>query len=235
MIPMNGGAIVLFSGGIDSTTALYWARRHFAAVRALTVDYGQQHRVEVAMAGRIAAGLEVDLDVVALPLRGLLRSSLLADGRSIPASLAEARQEPGAPSTYVPFRNGIFLSLAAAVAESLGWRHLVTGFNAIDSPDYPDTTEPFRRKMAAAINQGTKASQGGPRFRIHAPLSALGKKDIVELGFELGADYSHSVSCYRGNEVPCGRCPSCDIRARAFAELGRLDPLLERLSKEGRT
>jgi 7-cyano-7-deazaguanine synthase len=231
---MNKEAIVLFSGGIDSTTALYWARREFAAVRALTVDYGQQHRVEVVMARKIAAALRVDCDVVALPLRGLLRSSLLADGRPIPASLAEARQEPGAPSTYVPFRNGIFLSLAAAVAESHGWRHLVTGFNAIDSPDYPDTTGPFSRKMEAAINQGTSASQGGAKFKVHTPLISLSKKEILALGFELGADYSHSLSCYRGGEVPCGRCPSCDIRARAFAELGRLDPLLERLYKEGK-
>ncbi|MCU0236308.1 MAG: 7-cyano-7-deazaguanine synthase QueC [Acidobacteria bacterium] len=230
---MNKGAIVLFSGGIDSTTALYWARNKFDPVRALVFDYGQQHRVEVTLAKKAAAGLGVECDVVPLPLRGLLRSALLADGRSIPASLAEARSRPGLPATYVPFRNGIFLALAAAVAESHGSRHLVTGFNSIDTPDYPDTSEHFRRKMAAAINEGTAASRGGPRFKVHAPLLRLNKKEIIALGFELGADYAHSVSCYRGSEVPCGRCPSCDIRARAFAELGRGDPLVERLRKEG--
>jgi len=232
---MNKGAIVLFSGGIDSTTALYWALNKFEPVRALVFDYGQRHRVEVAMAKKVAASLDVGSDVVPLPLRGLLRSALLADGRPIPESLDEARGLPGLPATYIPFRTGIFLALAAAIAESHGSRHLVTGFNSIDTPDYPDTSERFSRKMAAAINEGTAASRGGPRFKVHAPLVRLSKKEIIVLGFELGADYSHSVSCYRGSEVPCNRCPSCDIRARAFAELGRPDPLLERLRQEGKT
>ncbi len=231
---MNKGAVVLFSGGIDSTTALYWARKRFEPVRALIVDYGQQHRIEVEMAKRIAAGLGVDYEVVTLPLQNLLRSALLADGRAIPESLAAAREEPGMPATYVPFRNGIFLALAAALAESRDCRHLVTGFNAIDSPDYPDTGVAFTRKMTAAINQGTAANQGGEKFKVHTPLIARSKEEIIALGFALGADYSYSISCYRGAELPCGRCPSCDIRARAFAGLGRRDPLLARLHKEGK-
>lgn len=231
---MNKGAVVLFSGGIDSTTALYWAKKRFDTLRALIVDYGQQHRIEVKMAKRIAAGLGVDYEVVTLPLQNLLRSALLADGRAIPDSLAAARQEPGVPATYVPFRNGIFLALAAALAESRDCRHLVTGFNAIDSPDYPDTTIQFSRKMAAAINQGTAASTGKEKFKVHTPLIALSKEEIIVLGFELGADYSYSISCYRGAELPCGRCPSCDIRARAFAGVGRQDPLLARLHQEGK-
>ena len=231
---MNKGAVVLFSGGIDSTTALYWARKRFDPLRALIIDYGQRHRIEVDMAKRIAAGLAVEHEVLALPLQGLLRSALLADSRAIPESLAAARREPGAPSTYVPFRNGIFLALAAAFAESRDCRHLVTGFNAVDSPDYPDTSVSFSRKMAAAINQGTTAVQGGEKFRVHTPLIALSKEEIITLGFDLGADYAYSVSCYRGAERPCGRCPSCDIRARAFAGVGRQDPLLARLRKEGK-
>ncbi len=231
---MNNGAIVLFSGGIDSTTALHWALKRFDPVRALVVDYGQQHRIEVEMAKRTAARLGINCDVAALPLRGLLRSALLSDGRPIAVSLAESRQEAGVPSTYVPFRNGIFLALAAAYGESHDCRHLVTGFNSIDTPDYPDTTAGFSKKMQAAINQGTSASRGEAGFKVHTPLIALSKKEIIALGFELGADYSCAVSCYRGNEVPCRRCPSCDIRAQAFAELGRTDPLLERLRKEGR-
>jgi len=226
--------VVLFSGGIDSTTALHWALGKFDPVRALTFDYGQRHRVEVGMAERAASSLGVACDVGRLPLRDLLRSALLDDGRPIPPSLAASRLEPGPPSTYVPFRNGIFLALAAAYGETRSCRHLVTGFNAIDTPDYPDTTADFRRKMQAAINQGTSAAKGGVRFRVHAPLLAMSKKEIIALGIKLGADYSHSVSCYRGGEIPCGRCPSCDIRARAFAELGRCDPLLERLRKEGK-
>ncbi|MCJ7525474.1 MAG: 7-cyano-7-deazaguanine synthase QueC [Candidatus Aminicenantes bacterium] len=232
---MNKGAVVLFSGGIDSTTTLYWARKKFAPLRALIVDYGQQHRIEVEMAKKIAAGLAIAYDVVTLPLETLLSSALLGDGRSIPESLAASRKEPGVPSTYVPFRNGIFLALAAACAESHASRNLVTGFNAIDSPDYPDTTVQFSRKMAAAINQGTAAGRSGGGFKVHTPLIALGKKEIIAMGIELGADYSYSISCYRGAELPCGRCPACDIRARAFTELGRQDPLLARLQKEGKT
>lgn len=224
----------MFSGGIDSTTALYWARRRFELLRALIFDYGQQHRIEVPMAKKIAASLGVVQDVVTLPLQSLLHSALLDDGRAIPESLAQARAEPGAPSTYVPFRNGIFLALAAAYGESHSCRHLVTGFNAIDSPDYPDTTVAFTRKMTAAINQGTSAGRGGAKFKVHTPLIALSKQEIIVLGFELGADYAYSISCYRGAERPCGRCPSCDIRARAFAGLGRQDPLLARLQKEGK-
>jgi 7-cyano-7-deazaguanine synthase len=231
---MKEGAIVLFSGGIDSTTALYWARKRFDPVHALVFDYGQLHRVEVEMARKIAAGLMVECEVASLPLRGLLRSALLEEGKPIAASLAESRKEAGAPSTYVPFRNGIFLAVAAAYGESCSCRRLVAGFNAVDAPDYPDTTEAFTRKMAAAINQGTSASQGGGRFRVHAPLLRLSKREIIALGLGLGADFSRSISCYRGGEVPCGRCPSCDIRARAFAELGRIDPLLERLRREGK-
>jgi 7-cyano-7-deazaguanine synthase len=232
---MKEGAIVLFSGGIDSTTALYWARKRFAPLRALVFDYGQRHRVEVRMAKAIAAGLKVECVVVKLPLQGLLRSALLADGRPIAASLAESRREPGPPSTYVPFRNGIFLAVAAACAESFGCRRLVTGFNSVDAPDYPDTTAAFASKMAAAINEGTSAGRGGPRFRIDAPLASLSKKEIIAMGIGLGADYSRSVSCYRGGEVPCGRCPSCDVRRRAFAGLAMADPLLQRLRREGKT
>ncbi|MBN2347058.1 MAG: 7-cyano-7-deazaguanine synthase QueC [Candidatus Aminicenantes bacterium] len=231
---MKEGAVVLFSGGIDSTTALYWARKRFEPVRALVFDYGQRHRVEVKMARRIASRLSVPCDVVRLPLRELLRSALLDDGRPIASSLAASRREPGPPSTYVPFRNGIFLAVAAAYAESRGCRRLVVGFNSVDTPDYPDTTEAFARRMAAAINAGSSAAKGGRRFRVQAPLGRLSKKEIIALGLELGADYSRSVSCYRGREVPCRRCPSCDIRRRAFAGLGMADPLLERLRKEGR-
>jgi 7-cyano-7-deazaguanine synthase len=230
---MKEGAVVLFSGGIDSTTALHWARKLFTPVRALVFDYGQRHRIEVEMAEKIAAGLAVAYDVAVLPLREILNSALLAGGRAIAESLAQARREPGLPATYVPFRNGILLALAAAYGESRSCRHLVTGFNSIDTPDYPDTTAAFSKKMQAAINQGTSAARDGARFKVHTPLIALSKTEIINLGFELGADYSHSVSCYRGKELPCGRCPSCDIRARAFAELGRPDPLLERLQKEG--
>ena len=232
---MKEEAVILFSGGIDSTTALYWARREFSGVRALIIDYAQKHRIEVLLARGIATELGVPYDVLVMSLKNLLHSALLDDDMVIPDSLALARKESGIPSTYVPFRNGIFLALAAAYGESHSCRQLVTGFNSIDSPDYPDTTISFSKKMAAAINQGTSASKGGVKFKIHTPLINLSKKEIIELGLSLGADYSHSVSCYRGREFPCGRCPSCDSRTRAFGQLKMEDPLLTRMKREGKT
>jgi len=231
---MQEGAVVLFSGGIDSTTALHWALQRFAPVRALIIDYAQRHRVEVRMARRIAARLDVPCAVVVLPLKHLLRSALFDCSIVIPESLSLARRQPGLPSTYVPFRNGIFLALAAAYGETWSCRHLVTGFNAIDSPDYPDTSAAFSKKMAAAINQGTSASRDGQPFELHTPLLRLSKKKIIELGLRLGADYSYSVSGYRGREAPCRRCPSCDIRDTAFRRLQLEDPLLARLKREGK-
>jgi 7-cyano-7-deazaguanine synthase len=231
---MKEEAVILFSGGIDSTTALHWARREFAGVRALIIDYAQKHRIEVLMAQGIATELSVPYDVLVMSLKNILHSSLLDDDLPIPESLAQARQEPGFPSTYVPFRNGIFLALAAAYGESHSCRHLVTGFNSLDSPDYPDTTVSFSKKMAAAINQGTSASKGGAQFKVHTPLINLSKKEIIELGLSMGADYSYSISCYRGREIPCRRCPSCDSRAHAFGQLKLEDPLLVRLKREGK-
>jgi len=226
---MNKGAIVLFSGGIDSTTALHWALKRFDPLWALVFDYGQLHRIEVEMAKRIAYGLGVGCEVLKLPLAGLLGSALLGDERPIASTLAESRREPGPPSTYVPFRNGIFLAMAAAWAEARGVRDLVCGFHVADSPDYPDTTKAFVRAMEKAIRAGTKAAFGGPAPRIVAPLLGLDKPDIIRLGLGLGADYAYAVSCYAGAERPCGTCSSCRFRARAWKAVGREDPLLTRL------
>jgi len=227
-------AVVLFSGGIDSTTALYWARKGFASVYALVVNYSQRHSIEVDMAHKIAAQLQVETQVIQFPLKDIVFSALIDKEKEIPESLAASKNEAGIPLTYVPFRNGIFLSLAAAFAESREIFHLVTGFNLIDTPDYPDTTEAFTKKMEAAINQGTSAAITGKTFKIHTPLIGKSKKEIIRMGLELGADYSYSISCYRGDEVPCLRCPSCDIRSSAFKQLNKEDPLITRLKKEGR-
>ena len=230
----NEKAVVLFSGGIDSTTALYWAKKGFASVYALVVNYSQRHSIEVDMAQKIAAHLQVETQVIQFPLKNIVLSALIDKEKEIPESLAASKNETGIPFTYVPFRNGIFLSLAAAFAESREIFNLVTGFNLIDTPDYPDTTKAFTKKMEAAINQGTSASITGKTFKIHTPLIGKSKKEIIRTGFELGADYSFSISCYRGNEVPCLRCPSCDIRSSAFKQLNQEDPLITRLKKEGR-
>lgn len=230
----NEKAVVLFSGGIDSTTALYWAKKEFACVYAMVVNYAQRHNIEVNMAQQIAGQLQVETHVIQFPLKDIVFSALIDKEKEIPESLAASKNEAGIPFTYVPFRNGIFLSLAAAFAESREVFNLVTGFNLIDTPDYPDTTEAFTKKMEAAINQGTSASITGKTFKIHTPLIGKSKKEIIQMGLELGADYSYSISCYRGDEVPCLKCPSCDIRSNAFGQLDKEDPLITRLKKEGR-
>ena len=230
----NENALVLFSGGLDSTTALYWAKQNFAAVHAMVVDYAQRHRIEIQMAQTTAKNINIPVHPVELPLTNIALSALTNNDKPIPESLATSKNDEGIPFTYVPFRNGIFLSLAAAMAESHGIFNIITGFNLIDTPDYPDTTAAFTEKMEAAINQGTSASITGKSFKIHTPLIAKSKKDIIQMGLELGADYSYSVSCYRGNEIPCLKCPSCDIRNNVFKQLDMEDPLVTRLKKEGK-
>jgi 7-cyano-7-deazaguanine synthase len=227
-------AVVLFSGGIDSTTALYWAKKTFASAAAIIINYAQRHNIEVEMAQQITRRLKVESHLIQFPLKDIVFSALIDKDKEIPESLAASKNEEGVPFTYVPFRNGIFLSLAAAFAESRGIFHIVTGFNLIDTPDYPDTTEAFTEKMEAVINEGTSASITGRHFKIHTPLIRKSKKEIIEIGLQWGADYSYSISCYRGSEIPCLKCPSCDIRSHAFKQLNMEDPLITRLKKEGK-
>jgi 7-cyano-7-deazaguanine synthase len=226
--------VVLFSGGIDSTTALYWALRHYDAVRPLTFDYGQRHRVETRLARRLVGRLGLPFTLLEVDLRQVGGSALTDRRIAVPRSKRLALPRSGAPPTYVPFRNGILLALAAAWAEARGLRDLVVGFNVIDSPHYPDTTPAFVRAMERAVNLGTTAAFGRGRTRLRAPFIGLRKSEIIRRGLALGADYSLSVSCYSGGEVPCFRCPACHLRARAWREAGREDPLLVRLRKEGK-
>jgi 7-cyano-7-deazaguanine synthase len=233
-VKVNEPAVLLFSGGIDSTTALYWGRRHFNRLEALIFNYGQKHIIENRMAEKIASGNGVSYRVIDIPLKDLVCSALTDEDRDIPDSLSGARNEMGVPVTYVPFRNGVFLSVATAFAESRGVYNIITGFNVIDSPDYPDTTREFVEKMEMTMNLGTTARATGNRFKIQVPLIEKTKVEIIKFGQELGADYSFSISCYRGNEIPCMRCPSCEIRRDAFHQLDIPDPLIVRLEKEGK-
>jgi 7-cyano-7-deazaguanine synthase len=225
--------VVLFSGGLDSTTALAWARARYDRVHALTFDYGQRHRVEIGLARRAARRLGVPHAVLKVDLRPIGGSALTDARIALPRAPRRASRRIGPPPTYVPFRNGIFLALAAAWAEARGVRDLVCGFHVADSPDYPDTTKAFVKAMERAVRAGTKAAFGAPPPRIVAPLLGLSKPDIIRLGLRLGADYAFSVSCYAGAERPCGVCSSCRFRAQAWAVAGREDPLLARLRKEG--
>jgi len=225
--------VVLFSGGLDSTTALAWALGRYDRVQALTFDYGQRHRVEIALARKAARRRGVSQAVLKVDLRQIGGSALTDPRVPLPRPRRRAGPGSGPPATYVPFRNGIFLALAAAWAEARGIRDLVCGFHVADSPDYPDTTRAFVKAMEKAVRAGTKAAFGGPAPRIIAPLLGLSKPDIIRLGLRLGADYSYSVSCYAGAERPCGTCSSCRFRARAWTAVGREDPLIARLGKEG--
>jgi 7-cyano-7-deazaguanine synthase len=225
---------VLFSGGIDSTTALYWALNRYDKVYSLTFDYGQRHQREIDMARQLALKLKVPQAVLHLDLSQIGGSSLTDKNLPLPHYERLEEIEEGPPSTYVPFRNGIFLALATAWAEVNGIREIVCGFNVIDSPQYPDTHEGFVKAMEKAINQGTRAYFSREQIKIITPFSNLKKSEIIKEGLSLGADYSYSLSCYSGTEIPCQKCSSCLLRQKAWEELGLKDHLILRLKKEAK-
>ncbi len=226
--------IVLFSGGIDSTTALYWSLHGTKQTTALTFDYGQKHAVEICAAQRIAENLAISLSICRVDLEQIGGSALTDSSVSIPQFENVSQVRKGIPVTYVPFRNGIFLSLAAAWAETRNITAIVCGFNIIDSPNYPDTRKPFVEAMENAINSGTSASMGRKKIRILVPFLNMKKSAIIKVGLALGADYSYSISCYQGSEIPCMKCSSCLLRQKAWEEAGIKDPLVVRLEKEGK-
>jgi 7-cyano-7-deazaguanine synthase len=226
--------IVLFSGGIDSTTSLYWALKRFERVHSLTFDYGQRHRIEISMAQRLAKKLGIPQKTLQIDLKQIGGSSLTDTKIPLPEYEKLEEMEEGLPPTYVPFRNGIFLALAAGWAEVEGIKDIICGFNIIDSPNYPDTRKQFVEAMEEAINQGTAASLNDQKMRILAPFVKMKKSQIIEEGLSLGADYSYSVSCYSGEEIPCQKCSSCFLRQKAWEEVGQRDPLILRLEKEGK-
>lgn len=219
-------AVILLSGGLDSTTAAALARREGFELYGLTVRYGQVHAVEIAAARAVAAALgftqhrEIDVD-----LRAFGGSSLVGDGE-IPTS--PTRASSSIPSTYVPARNTVLLSLALAWAEVLHADRIVIGVNALDYSGYPDCRPEFISAFEYLASLATKAGIEGHAPRIWAPLQHLTKAAIIRAGVELGLDYGLTHSCYNPDEAgrPCGRCDSCELRARGFAEAGVADPLL---------
>ena len=183
-------SVVLFSGGIDSTTALLWALRRYDEVTALTFDYGQRHAIEIQLAQKVTKKVSVAHEILTVDL-GSIGGSALTDSRVTLPEFDRAEDiEEGLPPTYVPFRNGIFLSLAAAWGEAHGIYEIVCGFNVIDSPNYPDTRISFVAAMEKAINLGTKAAYSKEKFQLHAPFIQMKKSEIIREGLRLGADYS---------------------------------------------
>jgi len=229
---MAGRAVVLLSGGLDSATAAALARREGWTVYALTVRYGQVHSCEIDAARRVASALGVERHVeLDIDLQAFGGSSLLGDGE-IPKDRALEHGEPadrGAiPSTYVPARNTILLSLAMAWAEVLGAERLVIGVNAMDYSGYPDCRPEFIAAFDYLSSLATRVGVEGQPVRIWAPLQDLSKAAIIRLGQELGVDYGLTHSCYDPGPDgrPCGRCDSCRLRAKGFHEAGLADPLL---------
>lgn len=218
--------MVLLSGGLDSATVLAVAARDGFACHALSFDYGQRHRFELQAARRVAAHLgAVEHRVIALDLRAIGGSALTADV-DVPRDRDERSIGAGVPITYVPARNLVFLSLAAALAEVVGARDVFIGVNAIDYSGYPDCRPEFIRSFEQTVNLGTRAGVEGARLEVHTPLAEMSKAQIIRLGVSLGVDYSLTHSCYDPSEdgAACGRCDSCILRKRGFAEAGIADP-----------
>ena len=219
-------AVVLLSGGLDSTTCLAWARAEGFDCHTLTVDYGQRHRVELEAARRVARALGVaDAREVRADLRAIGGSALTAD-LAVPRDRDEAEMAADIPVTYVPARNTVLLALALGLAETLGSRDLVAGMNALDYSGYPDCRPEFVAAFEALARLATRAGVEGRPLRIHTPLMALDKAGIIRLGISLGVDYAITHSCYAPatDGGACGRCDACRLRRKGFREAGVPDP-----------
>jgi 7-cyano-7-deazaguanine synthase len=220
-------AVVLLSGGLDSTTALAVARSRGFACYALSVDYGQRHRVELDRAAAVAKALgAVEHRVVKLDLRQIGGSALTAD-IAVPKDRGDAEIGHGVPVTYVPARNTILLGLALGYAEVVGAFDLFIGANVLDYSGYPDCRPEFLAAFESLANLATKAgTEGAGKFRVHSPLLKMTKAEIIREGVKLGVDYGLTLSCYDPDATgrACGRCDSCLLRKKGFAEAGVTDP-----------
>lgn len=226
MIKKAQHAVVLLSGGIDSATTLAYAINKGYDTHALTIDYGQRHRVELQAARRVVSSLEVkDHKILTIDLRSIGGSALTADIK-VPGNPTEAGGEHAIPPTYVPARNTVFLSLALGWAEVLDAFHIFIGVTAVDYSGYPDCRPEFIEAFEKLANLATKSGVEGKHFKIQAPLLQLSKSQILKMGSRLGVDYSLTHSCYdpTGEGLACGRCDSCRIRKRGFIEAGLPDP-----------
>ena len=224
---LGNPAVVLLSGGLDSATALAIAKAEGFEPYALSFRYGQRHVAELEAARRVAAAAAAARHVVAdIDLRIFGGSALTAD-IEVPKDRAVEEMGAGIPITYVPARNTIFLSFALAYAEVLGSADVFIGVNALDYSGYPDCRPEYIEAYERMANLATRAGvEGQTRLRIHVPLIRMTKAQIIQRGLELGVDYSLTLTCYDPTPegAACGRCDSCQLRLKGFAEAGAVDP-----------
>jgi len=225
-VVMSDKALVVLSGGQDSTTCLYWAIERFGTqnVSSVTFDYGQRHRIELSAASEIAKFVKVPNVTLPIDTFAALGGDALTDSQIAVSSGVD--EESGLPNTFVPGRNLIFLTFAAAYAYQHGIAHLVTGVAQTDYSGYPDCREETMRSLQTALQNGMDSD-----IQIHAPLMHLSKKETVQMAEALGALPAMAMThtCYNGVRPPCGTCPACELRAKGFEEAGIDDPLTSRL------
>lgn len=218
----NKRAVILVSGGLDSTTVLAMARSQGFACYTLSFDYGQRHSAELLAAERVSQSLgDVEHKVVKLNLDSIGGSALTDTSIAVPEEETE-----GIPVTYVPARNTVFLSIALGWAEVLGADDIFIGVNAVDYSGYPDCRPEYIAAFEDMANLATRSGVEGQRLTIRTPLMDMGKGDIIRAGIALGVDYGQTVSCYQATEegLACGRCDSCRLRRQGFADAGVADP-----------
>jgi 7-cyano-7-deazaguanine synthase len=221
-------AIVLLSGGVDSTTTLAIAKQQGFRLNALTFQYGQRHAIEVEAARGVAQAFDVERHIVVPMDLRLFGGSALTGELAVPKSRTLEEIAHGIPATYVPARNTIFLAYALAFAEVAEGEDLFIGVNALDYSGYPDCRPEYIRAFEAMANLATKAAvEGRQRLRIHTPLMHLSKAQIIQRGLELGVNYALTHSCYEPapDGAACGQCDSCLLRLKGFAEAGATDPI----------
>jgi 7-cyano-7-deazaguanine synthase len=219
---MNKKAVIVLSGGLDSTTCMGIAKSEGYDLYPITFHYGQRHNREVQQAIEVASHYEVaDHRIVDLTfLKDIGGSALTDETVDVPTEAEE-----GIPVTYVPARNMIFLALASAYAEVIGATAVYTGVSAVDYSGYPDCRPEFIHSMEETINLATKAGVTGQNIQVKTPLINLSKKETIEAGLLLNVPYELTTSCYNGKETACGQCDSCQLRLKGFKEAGSADPI----------
>ncbi|MEB3179743.1 MAG: 7-cyano-7-deazaguanine synthase QueC [Nostocaceae cyanobacterium] len=219
-------AVILLSGGLDSSTVLYQAKKDGCECHAISFDYQQRHRRELQAAGDIARTAKViQHRLVSFDLRQWGGSALTDDSIDLPKERSVDQMAENIPVTYVPARNTIFLSFALAYAETINAERVYIGVNALDYSGYPDCRPDYIQAMQEVFRLGTKQGREGQPIEIFAPLINLKKTEIIQLGNELGVPWQLTWSCYAGEQLACGVCDSCRLRLAAFAQLGLEDPL----------